>query len=65
MGSLVPFLILHETKPQSGTESKNLSKSSLLYINSKIFVRNEDRVFNYEPIFDCLQVFFKIRLCFQ
>ena len=22
--------------------------------NSKIFVRSEDRAFNYEPIFDCL-----------
>ncbi|MFR4526757.1 MAG: hypothetical protein ACLT55_17670, partial [Phocaeicola vulgatus] len=29
-------------------------RSSLLYINSKIFVRSEDRDFNYEPIFDCL-----------
>ena len=29
-------------------------KRSLLYINSKIFVRSEDRDFNYEPIFDCL-----------
>ncbi|WP_229035942.1 hypothetical protein, partial [Phocaeicola vulgatus] len=25
-----------------------------LYINPKIFVRSEDRDFNYEPIFDCL-----------
>ncbi len=32
----------------------NLSRSSLLYINPKIFVRSEDRDFNYEPIFDCL-----------
>ncbi|WP_412125410.1 hypothetical protein, partial [Phocaeicola vulgatus] len=24
------------------------------YINPKIFVRSEDRDFNYEPIFDCL-----------
>ncbi|MCB6773365.1 hypothetical protein LI138_10785, partial [Phocaeicola dorei] len=29
-------------------------RSSLLYINSKIFVRSEDRGLNYEPIFDCL-----------
>ncbi|MCG0343688.1 hypothetical protein, partial [Phocaeicola vulgatus] len=29
-------------------------------INPKIFVRSEDRDFNYEPIFDCLQ---KITLC--
>uniref|UniRef100_UPI004028FC7D hypothetical protein n=2 Tax=Bacteroides uniformis TaxID=820 RepID=UPI004028FC7D len=32
-------------------------RSSLLYINSNIFVRSEDRDFNYEPIFDCLLKF--------
>ena len=26
--------------------------------NSKIFVRSEDRAFNYEPIFDCLLLLF-------
>ncbi|WP_229108245.1 hypothetical protein, partial [Phocaeicola vulgatus] len=32
-----------------------------LYINPKIFVRSEDRDFNYEPIFDCLQfIIYKI-----
>ena len=40
-------ILLHEAKPRSGTESKT-------FHNSKIFVRSEDRAFNYEPIFDCL-----------
>ena len=66
MGSIVPFLILHEARLQSGTESKNFSRSSLLYINAKILVRSEDRVFNYEPIFDCLPLsFLVVAFCFR
>ena len=44
-------ILLHEAKPRSGTESKTFQD---LHCYTKIFVRSEDRAFNYEPIFDCL-----------
>jgi len=34
---------------------KDVIRNFVLNTNSNIFVRSEDRDFNYEPIFDCLQ----------
>ena len=46
-------ILLHEAKLGLVLKVKPFKIFTAIH-NSKIFVRSEDRAFNYEPIFDCL-----------